>query len=224
MTRKQIREFDRIAIEHFQIPSIVLMENAARAATDELCRYAAGGQRDLIPRSAVVLCGPGNNGGDGLVMARHLRLRGWQPKVLLFANPEELSQDSSTNHRILSLTDVPIVECRDATETWLSDQFSKVDWIIDGLLGTGAKPPLRPPLGDLVEVANRSSASRMSIDLPSGLDCDTDLTGQSVFKAALTITFVALKPVMQTDTGKSCCGQIRIVDIGAPTAEIIRLL
>ena len=216
LTRAQVRQFDKIAIDQFGIESLVLMENAARGATDVLCECAAG-------NSAVILCGPGNNGGDGLVMARHLHLRGWKTKVLLLANSEKLSPDSTANLRILSKTGVPILEAALLDDAGLENELTDFDWTIDAMLGTGASPPLREPFARLAEIANRTECKRMAVDISSGLDCDSDLVNGAVFAAHLTATFVALKPVMLTDTGKTYCGETRIVDIGAPP-EIFELV
>ena len=253
LTAEQVRKFDRIAIEQFGIPSIVLMENAARGATDALCRFARCSERETAPDevdaanpTAILICGRGNNGGDGLVMARHLHLRGWNTHTILLANPESLSPDSTTNYRILRQTEVPIAildlaeaesnlaisQFRNLLQTLISDGCSDSIWLIDAILGTGAKLPLRPPLGQLIQIANEQTARKMVIDVPTGLDCDStnqweeqggDQQGDPVFKAELTVSFVASKPAMETPAGIRHCGTIKIVDIGAPP-EIFDLL
>ena len=209
LNRQQIRQYDKIAIEYFEINSLVLMENASRAATDILCEIAT-------ERSAVFLCGPGNNGGDGLVMARHLHLRGWNIQVILLKKPEELSQDSQCNYRILTHTPVTIIDTSDLPLEGILEQMDGFSWIVDAIVGTGSHPPLRAPLDDIVLHSNRMTAKRMAVDLPSGLDCDSGQVKGAVFNADLTVSFVAFKPVMHTKAGKNACGEIRIVDIGAP--------
>ncbi len=215
LTREQARQFDRIAIERFGIQSLVLMENAARGATDVLCE-----SQGREPARAILACGPGNNGGDGLVMARHLHLRGWQPIVVLLADPQKISKDASANLRILSHTTVEIITPRELVRQPLQRIAAEADWLIDAILGTGATPPLRPPLDEIVRILNEAAARRMAIDIPTGLDCDAThdsvLVTGPVFQAELTVTFVARKPVMQTPAGKNSCGKIRILDIGAP--------
>jgi NAD(P)H-hydrate epimerase len=215
LTREQVRQFDRIACERFGIPAIVLMENAARGATDVL--VTAANQRF---RRVVILCGPGNNGGDGLVMARHLHLRGWQVRVVLLAGPEHISREAKINLEILAHTCVPVDAGRGGDFKTLERLANDSDWIVDAMLGTGASPPLRPPFHEIVQLVNRSSARRFAVDLPTGLDgdctCESSDGNDVVFSAEITATFVARKPVMQTAAGKRWCGQIRIVDIGAP--------
>lgn len=212
LTRDQVRQFDRIAVERFGIHSLVLMENAARAATDLLCQRS-------VNASAVILCGSGNNGGDGLVMARHLHLRGWNCKVILLAEREQMTPDTRSNYETLCKTRVPVLNGLAMSPEAFERQIHGFDWIIDALLGTGAKSPLRSPHREFIPIANLQKSKRLAVDLPSGLECDSVLEKQGigvVFKADLTVTFVALKPVMQTTTGSSLCGEIKVVDIGAP--------
>ncbi len=209
LDRRQVRQFDKIAIEVFGMHSLVLMENAARGATDVLCDAGIEGP-------VVICCGPGNNGGDGLVMARQLHLRGYSPRVLLAGDVAKLSQDSQANLRILKQTSVPILEGLHWTEKQWETQLQDADWIVDALLGTGATPPLREPYDRVVSRLNQINARRMAVDIPSGLDCDSDRVDGAIFNAVLTCSFVALKPVMLTETGQQYCGQIKIVDIGAP--------
>ncbi len=219
LTRDQVRQFDQIAIERFGIHSLVLMENAARAATDILCQKTA-------KSSSVILCGPGNNGGDGLVMARHLHLRGWSCKVILLAEREQMTPDARSNFEILCKTRVPVVAGLSISTEAFRQQIGGFDWIIDAVVGTGAKPPLRSPHREFIQMANLQKAKRMAIDIPSGLECDSKLEKQEngvVFNADLTVTFVAPKPVMQTTTGSSLCGETKVVDIGAPQ-EVFGLL
>src|SRR5688500_7504074 len=103
LSREQCRELDRRAIEEYGIPGLVLMENAGRGCVDVLERLGIGGP-------VVILCGKGNNGGDGFVIARHLELRGHACRVLLLRPPDELTGDAATNFAILRRTGVPIVE------------------------------------------------------------------------------------------------------------------
>lgn len=215
LTCGQIRQYDRIAIERFGIPSLVLMENAARGASDALCRFHGG-----TPDQVTVICGPGNNGGDGLVMARHLHLRGATVQVVLLSQPEKISQDARVNLRILQQTALPVETGMDQYPQQIGELVADAGWIVDAILGTGSRLPLRAPLDEIVETLNLAPGRRMAVDLPTGLPADSDgdcgLDLQSVFRADLTATLVARKPVMATATGQQVCGEIRVVDIGAP--------
>ena len=148
LTRDQVRQFDRIAVERFGIHSLVLMENAARGATDLLCQRSGNA-------SAVIRSGSGNNGGDGLVMARHLHLRGWNCKVILLAKREQMTSDARSNYEILCKTRVPVLNGLDMSPEAFEHQIQGFDWIIDALLGTGAKPPLRSPHREFIPIGPR---------------------------------------------------------------------
>ena len=219
LTRKQVREFDRIAVNQYGIPSIVLMENAARGAADEICKYSES-------KTAVILCGSGNNGGDGMAIARHLHLRKWRCSVILLFELEKLTGDARVNYGILMKTTVPIINGLQLPIEDIALKMQGHAWIIDAILGTGAKPPLRSPIDKIVQIANQQKARRMAIDIATGLDCDQQDTDQEngvVFNADLTATFVAKKPVMATSTGIAHSGEIKVVDIGAPP-EIYNVL
>ena len=149
LTRSQVRQFDEIAIEQFCMPSLVLMENAARGATDELMAQS--------PQSAVVCCGRGNNGGDGLAMARHLHLRAVPVKVILFAKPHDLSQDSTANLRILSHSSVPIVELDSFDPGRLAGELAEVRGLPDRL-------DCRRPVGNRSQSAGAGSVGRGDSD------------------------------------------------------------
>jgi len=139
LSREQVRRVDRYAIEHWGIPGLVLMENAGRGTADLLCRLGISGP-------VVVCCGRGNNGGDGLVLARHLDLRGHPVRVILWCQPEELSGDAATNFAILARTDVPIAWFAQGHDARRFEQAAAgAAWLVDALLGTGARGEPRPP-------------------------------------------------------------------------------
>ena len=142
ITRQQSREVDRRAIEQYGMTGLVLMENAGRGTVDVLCRLAeseCGGRLGRV----VICCGKGNNAGDGFVMARHLDLRGVEVRVLVWADPAELTGDAGANFRILRQAGVPMEvfgNPHDAAR--LAEQLAGADWIVDALLGTGAQASL----------------------------------------------------------------------------------
>ncbi len=210
LTRAQLREVDRLAIERFGMSGLVLMENAGRGVADVLC--------GLDPRGPIVICcGKGNNGGDGFVIARHLDLRGLSVRVLLFANPAELTGDAAANYHILKT-------CGAAIETFtvpvdaerLSQRLRDADWIVDALLGTGATGEPRSPYAEAIAAINASGKPVVAVDLPSGLDCDTGAAARNAVRAAHTCTFVAAKPGFFVPTAKPYVGQLHVLDIGAP--------
>lgn len=211
LTRDQVREVDRRAIEEYGMSGLVLMENAGRGCADTLCRLGISGP-------VVICCGKGNNAGDGFVIARHLDLRGFAAKVLLWCDPGQLTGDAATNYRILTKMDLPIFAysgVHDASR--LAAHLNGADWIVDGLLGTGARGEPRPPLDEVISQLNQHGAKKLAIDLPSGLDCDTGAAASVTFRADHTCTFVAAKPGLLAPQAKSVVGEIHVLDIGAPS-------
>src|SRR2546426_3433083 len=138
LTRQQVRELDRRAIEEFGVPGIVLMENAGRGVAETICQLR-------LPDPVVICCGKGNNAGDGFVIARHLDNRGLAVRVLLWATPEELPPDAAANYRIVQASGIPCdvlgpTEGMSALDAALADAGT----VVDALLGTGARGEPRP--------------------------------------------------------------------------------
>jgi len=227
LTRDQIRELDRRAIDEYGIPGMVLMENAGRGVVDVLSALGVGGP-------VVVCCGKGNNGGDGFVIARHLDLRGVAVRVLLFAAPEALGGDAAANYQILCKAGVPIeVFDEHVRANTLDKSLAGAEWIVDALLGTGAHGDPRPPLDVVIaainiaainNAVNNSGAKILSVDLPSGLDCDTGRAGRPTILAAHTCTFVAPKPGFFVPGVDRYTGQLFFCCIGAPRELIEEML
>ena len=218
LDRSQIRQLDRRAIEEYGIPGVVLMENAGRGVADKLCELGIDGP-------VVICCGKGNNGGDGFVVARHLDLRGYKARVLMWSDPGKLSGDAATNFRILQRTDVPIgcfVPRHDAAR--LEDQLADAAWIVDALLGTGAQGEPQSPLDTVIDQLNAAEVPKLAVDLPSGLDCDTGQAARHTFRAAHTCTFVAPKPGFFQPGAEQYTGQVHVLDIGAPRKLIDRMV
>ena len=218
MSRAEVRDVDRRAIEEFGLPGGVLMENAGRGCVDWLAELGASGQ--------VVICaGKGNNGGDGFVIARHLENRGIDVRVLLFANPEALQGDAKINYVTIERAATPIrvladIQSEDNFESVVNEELASADWIIDALLGTGTKGSLREPFPAIINAINRASTHTLAIDLPSGLDCDTGLpinSGNPVaVNANFTATFVARKMGFENYSSRAFTGDVRVIDIGVP--------
>jgi len=216
-TRRQSRRIDQLAQDEFGISGLVLMENAGRGVTDVLCQLGIDGP-------VRVCCGKGNNAGDGFVIARHLDLRGYQVDLALWANPDELTGDAAVNYGILTKTDVSIkifgAEC-DATrlDRWLSGAA----WIVDALLGTGARGEPRPPLNCVIDRINAARAPKLAVDVPSGLDCDSGRPSAHAIRAAETCTFVAAKTGLLEPSAAEYVGRLHVVDIGIPPNLIARV-
>ncbi len=218
LDRSQVRQLDRRAIEEYGIPGVVLMENAGRGVADTLCELGIEGP-------VVICCGKGNNGGDGFVVARHLELRGYAARVLMWTDPGKLSGDAAANFRILQRTDVPIGCFRpkhDAAR--LEDQLADAAWIVDALLGTGAQGEPHSPLDAVIDQLNAAEVPKLAVDVPSGLDCDTGQASRHTIRAAHTCTFVAAKPGFFQPDAEQYTGQLHVLDIGAPRKLVERML
>jgi NAD(P)H-hydrate epimerase len=224
LDRLQSRRLDRLAMEEFGIPGVVLMENAGRGAADLIVELGIDGP-------VAICCGKGNNAGDGFVIARHLALRGYDPQVLLWAEPDELSGDADVNFQIIRRTGIPIelFPTSHFADRWQADQrliqgrFGRAQWIVDALLGTGARGDPRPPLDRVIESINGAACRKLAIDVPSGLDCDTGIPAIQTVRADHTCTFVAPKPGFLVPAASDYLGQVHVLDIGAPP-EVLHLL
>jgi NAD(P)H-hydrate epimerase len=217
LTREQSRQLDRRAIDDYGISGLVLMENAGRGVVDVLERLGINGP-------VVILCGKGNNAGDGFVIARHLEIRGYDCQVILLFPRSELTGDAATNFAILEMTNVSIVETAQRAGSsstpdvldWLGREGSNANWLIDAMLGTGARGEPRPPLDAAIDWFNAHTARKLAADVPSGLDCDTGEPAAHTIRADHTCTFATTKIGFARESANPFVGQVHICDIGVP--------
>ncbi len=216
----QMREADRRTIEEIGIPSLVLMENAGRQVVAAL--EAMHGE--LLESEVAVLCGRGNNGGDGFVVARTLLQRGVSVSVFLVGRVADVRGDARTNLEILGRLGLAVVEIADS-QAW-ELHFSEVrdcSLIVDAIFGTGLNAPVSGLIESVIADVNASGITVVSIDLPSGLSADkADPIGESI-EANTTITLGAPKLPLVLPPGERRSGDIVIADIGIP-AEILQSL
>jgi NAD(P)H-hydrate epimerase len=213
LSRAEVRDVDRRAIDEFCMSGIVLMENAGRGAAELLQRLGIDG-----PAPVVVCAGKGNNGGDGFVIARHLENRGVDVRVLLFAPADALEGDAVTNFHILRAAGTPIRDCSTAEPDRWAAELDSCGWIVDALLGTGMKGPVREPLATVIDRINQAGRRVLAVDLPSGLDCDTGKPLGTCVRADHTATFVARKRGFDAPGAAEFTGEVHIIDIGVPRA------
>jgi NAD(P)H-hydrate epimerase len=225
-SRARVRDVDRLAVEEFGIPSIVLMENAAIG----LCEVALEMLEGLGGSAALIACGPGNNGGDGLALARHLHNAGVEVHIVLAADPSRYGGDAAINLRIAQKMDLPLTISAPPDPGVALDRAAaalpRPAIIVDALLGTGVDRPVTGPLRTLIERLNSLRTPQspvLAADLPSGLDADTGEPLGAAVVADATVTFVGLKPGFLTLAAQPFVGEIHIADIGAP-AELVRRL
>jgi NAD(P)H-hydrate epimerase len=209
VTAEEMRIIDQMTIQEIGVPGLLLMENAGLGVVDVvedlLCE--TDGNRILI------LCGKGNNGGDGMVVARHLFNRGKEVHVFLIGEKNKLKGDALTNMRILEGFQIAINEI---TEKKQLKRLPESDLIVDALLGTGVTGEVTGLLADAIRWINACSAPVVSVDLPSGLHSN-DGTFQGVcIKASRTATMAELKRGLVLPPGRDLAGDVSVVDIGSP--------
>jgi NAD(P)H-hydrate epimerase len=211
LSRAEVRELDRRAIEEYGVPGVVLMENAGRGAAEVLLRLGVHGR-------VLVCCGKGNNGGDGFVIARHLDNVGVPVRVLLFCRPEELTGDAAINYRIIARAALPVQAFPDGSvsEHALWQELARAEWVVDALFGTGLSGPVRAPFDPIITALNAGPARVLAVDIPSGLDCDSGAPLGPTVRAQHTVTFVAQKKGFANPAARAYLGLVHVVDIGAP--------
>ena len=212
LTRQEVRDVDRRAIEEFGMSGLQLMENAARGAAELLLKQNPSG---LV----LIVAGKGNNAGDGFVMARHLELSGHKVKVLLLVEINDLKGDALFNFRVIEKSHIPIVYYQDQTYSQnLSNELDEAVWIVDAMMGTGMTGRIREPFRTVITLINQSHKNIFSVDLPSGLNCDTGQTDGFCVRADITATFVALKTGFDHPVARGFLGKVHVIDIGVPLA------
>jgi NAD(P)H-hydrate epimerase len=242
LTAAEMREVDRLTTEKYGIPSLLLMENAAQAAARVITEKLGG---SVEGKSFLILCGKGNNGGDGAALGRILALQGALIEVVLFGKVEDTKGDARVNFEIYrkredqpyisnSLTGVeifPFYEC-DSEDEWDDFYHNQTnqywDCVIDAIFGTGMTRPFDKWLGTVVRRINmhnemnkmedENNRLTVSIDLPSGLNADSGEIIGETFQADLTVTFTAPKPANVLPPASRCNGKIITVNIGSPRA------
>ena len=215
LTAAQMREVDRVTIEERGVPGLLLMENAGTRVYELLSkRYGPLGEHRIV-----VLCGKGNNGGDGLVVARHLAVRGdaGGMRVVLFAKPEQLKGDAATNYRALRGVDVEPTVVTDA-QGWsrILPDLTPATLLVDALLGTGLRGPAEGLLADVIhDVNNRfPHAKIVAVDMPSGLPSDTGEAMEESVHADETVTFTAPKLSQIFPPNCERVGRLTVAPIG----------
>jgi NAD(P)H-hydrate epimerase len=213
---RSIRDVDRYAIETLGFPGVVLMENAARSVAE--IAY------DMLPSAdagVLVLCGPGNNGGDGFVVARLLHVAGVRATVVISDQP--VTPDAMTNLAIIERMRLPFVDARTPDGIAAARAATaSAGIIVDALLGTGARGAPRAGMAELIRMANDAPARRVAVDIPSGLDGDSGAASDPCFQADLTVTFVAEKLGFSQPAARAVTGRVVVVGIGAPLPPGLR--
>jgi NAD(P)H-hydrate epimerase len=212
LSRDEVRSIDARAAQELGMPTLILMENAGRGAAAWLR------DRGVSPAGRVlILCGPGNNGGDGGVVARHLDLWDCSIRVVWFAKADRLQGDAAVQFQILARSGFDQT-CWDDTSSVTPERLDALlagaDWVVDALLGTGLTRPVEGMLRTVIEAINRSGKPAFALDLPSGLDADTGRPLGVAVHARATATFVAPKLGFAAPGADAYTGDVTVIDIG----------
>jgi len=216
VTAAEMREIDRVTREKYGVPSLTLMENAGRAVADYVVHH-----RHWVKRIAV-FCGKGNNGGDGLVVARILSEREFQVDVILLTDPAELKGDAAVMYGKLP---VPAIVVRSSNELRSERVKSALaaDIYVDAILGTGFKPPVSGLYAEAISLINQSQAPVVAVDIPSGVDADDMGAAKApCARANAIVTFTAPRPAHVF--GQLTEGIMCVADIGSPGEAIVSSL
>jgi NAD(P)H-hydrate epimerase len=211
LTTSQMVEVDRLMIEEYQIELIQMMENAGRNLA-ELARRELGGQ--VAGKPIAILCGAGNNGGGGLVAARHMHNWGAEVRLNLAFDASRLKEVPAHQWRILSQMGL---------DTKANTDLTGVDLIIDALIGYGISGDPRQPVAGWIESANNSGKPILALDAPSGLDATTGIPGNPCIKAAATLTLALPKTGLLTRQAKNYVGELYLADISVPPELYLHL-
>lgn len=213
LTREQIRNYDKVAIETLGMPSITLMENAGAGTARLIARTLEAGQR------VVVVAGPGNNGGDGYVIARHLSNMGVQVTTYLAVPRQKIRGDALINLQVLEAMDGPIVDLSSEEQyAEFTTALAHCNLVVDALLGTGVTRDVEGHLGELIDLINRAERPVVAVDIPSGLDADSGQPRGRAIRALLTATYGHLKRGLVLFPGAELAGEITVVPLGVPSS------
>jgi NAD(P)H-hydrate epimerase len=203
LTSEEMGQADRLAMEG-EVPGLELMENAGRAVADEVAT------RFPDASEVAVLCGPGNNGGDGFVAARHLLDRGYRVRLGFKGEPNRLPPDAASMAKAWT----------GAVEPLSAELLSRAEIVVDALFGAGLARPIEGDFAALIETVNAGGLPVVAVDVPSGVDGTTGAVKGIAVRALATVTFFRLKPGHLLLPGRALCGETRVADIGIPDSVL----
>jgi len=216
VTARTMQDLDRYTIETLGIPGIVLMEVAGRACADHTAEILTEVELD----TALVMCGPGNNGGDGFVVARHLSDWGFDVIVALFCKPDSIKGDALINFNAMKRFPVAVIDVEGELSEDVFDEAARNGVIVDALFGTGLERPVEGRYAEAIDTANGLPCPRIAVDIPSGICSDTGRILGTAFNADMTVTFGSAKIGHFSHPGRACCGVVEVAEIGIPGAAI----
>ena len=209
ISASDVRKMDESAIRDYAMPGLLLMENAGRSVGEIICR-------DYKPCKVLIFVGRGNNGGDGLVAARHLANHGYFVQVVFIEDPARLRGDTLQNFSIFSKMNIPWVTMSSVSEEEIFNYCKESDLVVDAIFGVGIHSSVCGIFERAIHAINGSQRPVVSIDIPSGLDADTGLVHGVVVKATKTVTLALPKRGLFEGEGPRYAGKIEVADIGIP--------
>ncbi|TNF22401.1 MAG: NAD(P)H-hydrate epimerase, partial [Deltaproteobacteria bacterium] len=215
-TADEVREMDRRTIVDLGLPGRVLMELAGAGTAEALVARLGG-----VAGKAVVLCGGGNNGGDGYVVARHLVDRGWEVVCIATRAGEDLKGDAKANHDLWVALGGEVRLARDKATASMRHAIGHANAVVDALFGTGLGRAIEGPAAELIAMANDATHGlKVAVDVPSGVEATTGRALGTPFRADLTATFGVAKAGLYTGAGASYAGEVVVVGIAFPRAVV----
>lgn len=221
LNRRQIREYDRIAITGLGVAGTTLMENAGRGAADIIRRLMT----ESKAKNITVVCGTGNNGGDGFVVARHFaeeKSAGIGLQIFLLCDPQRIKGDAAIKLAELRSAGINPTLVASNNPAVLVQALETSDIVVDAIFGTGLTRPVSGPEAEAIKGMNACKAMRVALDLPSGLDADTGQELGIAVKASHTVSFACLKPGLVTPLGRGFAGKLHTVDLGVDHERILK--
>jgi NAD(P)H-hydrate epimerase len=217
VTAAQMQKLDQKAIKEFEIPGLILMENAGRGIFELIRQHFAA----KLCNSVTILIGPGNNGGDGFVIARYLSQEGFKVRLVLLISGEKFRNEALVNYNIVKKLGLPIIECLNSDSlSTVSKIIEKSSLIIDAIFGTGLARDVTGRFARCIGMANASEASIVAVDIPSGLSADTGRPLGTAIRADLTATMALAKVGLVLRAGNEYVGELHVVNIGIPNIAI----
>ena len=232
VTTRKMQELDRIAIEQYKIPSLLLMENAGRGIAELGVEVLSSPNvfvgdpdfgfplktcgNDRKKHKILVVCGKGNNGGDGFVAARHLSNKGFPVQVVLIGKSHDLKSDPKINFMILKNIKVPVLELSRQSFNKFRTLIRQSSLVIDAIFGIGLSRNVDGLFREAISEINRSKKPVLAIDVPSGINSDTGEVMGAAVRAQMTGTLAALKAGLVKTKGPKHAGTIKVLDISIP--------
>ncbi|MDN5345460.1 MAG: ADP-dependent NAD(P)H-hydrate dehydratase / NAD(P)H-hydrate epimerase [Clostridia bacterium] len=214
VTAAEMGQLDRLATSEYLVPGIVLMENAGLRVVESIRRHF---QERLQNRRVLIFCGKGNNGGDGLVVGRHLLNQGVEVKVFLLARPEDLRGDARTNLEIYQRMGGRLFPLLGESHLQRADiALLYADLVVDAIFGTGFKGAAMGLPAAVINMINKAHRDTVAVDLPSGLEADTGRAFGPCIQATWTVTFALPKLGLVVEPGATFAGRLEVADIGIP--------